>query len=188
MPMNTIEQILSDTYFRRFFFKWAPQIFIGGLALFSSIGLAALTVLYLGMQNLSGTSAGLVKDFANYQSSMSAMSKDIAANTAAVTTLTVDQGRSNARIQIYQSDVSEIIQRLDELMQLINANEMSSALKNRRTELELLIRLDEFELRRIQAIKRSSDEDPTDLETEAENSLIKSLSERRDELRSLRGF
>jgi hypothetical protein len=186
--MTILKQLLFDRDFRRFFFKWAPHIFVGGLGLFGALGLAALSVLYLGLQDLSDSDRQLMLELSGMKSSMTTVRQDVAKNTAAVTTLTLDQSRSNSRIEISQGSISEILSRLAELVDLINANEASAKKQGRMTELEFLIKLDQLELRRIQRINRDNEATPTEIEIEAENNLIESINQQRRELESLRGY
>lgn len=174
-----------------------------GLALFTTLWIGTVAAgggvswtIYSGLQTLSAE-VGLVAQRADTNSGdIEDNLKEIQANSAGVDVLTLDRATTTATLANLVRADAQLLQSLEELKAMFAEYADSTAAVDREdkdaariSELQILIRLDEAELRRIQRITRgNAARDATQLEIEAEADVIESLAEKREELRNLRGF
>lgn len=174
-----------------------------GLALFTTLWVATVAAgsgvswtIYSGLQALSAE-VGLVSQRTNTNArDIGDNEKEIQTNAAGVDVLMMDRATTTATLANLVRADAELLRSLDELKTMFAEYADTAASidqedkrKDRISELQILIRLDEAELRRIQRITQgNAAREATQLEIEAEADVIESLAEKRDELRRLRGF
>lgn len=186
--------VLNDPGLRGF---WVRH----GLALFTFLwvgtvvaGSSGLWVVYTGLQQMVSQVQVIASRQEQNTRNLEDSEQGIASNQAGVNTLMLDRATTTAALERLVEADKSLLQSLRELEVMFEeyvesavAADKVAEISSRIAWLEILIRLDEYELRRIQRITGENAARPaTELEIEAEAEVLDSLRERRRQLQILR--